>query len=180
MKKLTAVILLASLLMLISIGCQPEEEEFDETALVIVSDYVEELTVAMLDLIPDLMGWVREPHSDNLPLRYDEERIIWLEEYRVRLEDIRQRYRGDDFPADEEIADWQIVVVRGDREWLLEGPVVLGALAETEALYTEIRGAISMISAADGELDMAQSQKVMSLVEEIEPRVEEIRSILFK
>jgi hypothetical protein len=164
-------------------GCQPEPEEFDESALIAVNDYVDEMTTAMLDstLEADLKGWVRDYYAEeDLPLRYDEERLQWLAEHGENLEQLYGRHRNSEFPADEEIADWQVVIVRGEKEWLLDGAEALGALEKLEALYGELLDVIAMIIESTGELSIEQSERVLELINDLEPRVYEIREVYFR
>ncbi len=172
------VILIAGLLW--TAGCQPGEKEFDEAAFITVNDYVEEMTVAMLDLLPDLQGWIREPYSDNLPLRYGQERLEWLQDHREDIDMIRQRYSGIDYPTTEEIASWQVVMVRGEQEWLLEGAELAEVLGKLDDLGEGLSGALEMIEESVGELDAGQSKQVLTLIDEIEPVVEAVRSVLFR
>lgn len=185
MRKLLIVIILflATGLVLFSAACQPEEEEeFDERALVAVDNYIEEMTDALSDstLRADLQGWVRDYYEDELPFYYDEERREWLGEHQEDLEGLRQRHLGGNFPSVEEIIEWQVVVVRGEREWMLEGEEVIGALASLDALYAEMTAAIEMIIASEGELDMEQSERVLDLLDGIDPVIEEVRSVFYR
>lgn len=170
------------LLIAVAAGCQPEPEEFDESALITVSDYVDQMTTALLDstLEADLKGWVRDYYEDDLPLRYDEERRQWLAEHGENLETLYGQHRSSGFPADEEIAGWQVVVVRGENEWLFDGAEALGALEKLEALYRELLGVIGMIVESTGELSMEQSERVLELIDDLEPRVYEIREVYFR
>ena len=163
-------------------GCQPEPEEFDESALIAVNNYVDEMTTALLDstLEADLKGWVRDYYEDDLPLLYDEERQQWLTEHGENLEQLYGRHRNSGFPAEEQIADWQVVIVRGENEWLLEGQEALGALEKLEALYRELLDVIGMIVESAGELSMEQSEQVLELIDDLEPRVYEIREVYFR
>lgn len=163
-------------------GCSEEvvEEEFDQADLVALDQYIEEMTGALLDLKPDLQGWIREPYQEELPLRYDEERIGWLKEQQGKLAEIDNRYRNGDFPTDEEIAAWQVVVVRGEKEWLLEGSEVLAALDKLEQLKEKVKGTIEMIKTSGGELNMEQSEEVLVLIDDMEPAVGEIRVVFFR
>lgn len=173
---------LAALLLMFSAGCQAEPEEFDQAALVAVSDYVEEMSAALTDetLKADLQGWVREPYEEELPLRYDAERLQWLEEHRVQLQELWERHRqAEEFPAVEEIAAWEVLVVRGDHEWLLEGEKALSALEDLDALYRETTGTIEMVIATEGELDLAQSDAVQELIGSLEERAETARLVYF-
>ena len=183
MKKLSAAAALVLILglALFSASCQPEEEEeFDQEALVAVDNYINEMTGALSDatLRADLKGWVRDYYEDDLPLYYDEERREWLKEHKEELERVRQKHLHSGFPTAEEISEWQVVVVRGDMEWMLEGEEVIQALRQLDELYEEITGTIDMIIDNDGELDMQQSERVLELLDEIDPAVEEIRSVL--
>ena len=183
MKNFFIAALLFLVLFLFVNCCQPvEEEEFDEAALIAVNDYVEEMTAVLLDdtLQADLKGWVREHYESELPLRYDQERREWLEEHRNTIESVRRKHRDGNLPALEDIAQWQVVVVRGEHEWLLDGVEVVNALEKMEALAADLIGAITMIIDSDGELDMAQSEQVLKLIEEIEPVVDEIRAVFFR
>ena len=182
MKKLALYLLLFAVGLALS-GCQPEVVEVDEAELLAVNSYVEEMSVALLDdtLMADLKGWVREYYEDEMPLRYDEERREWLAGHRDNLETLRKKHlEGSTFPTRETIAAWEVLLVRGDHEWLLEGITVIEALDELDLLYSEITEVIEMIIAQDGELDMAQSEQVMDLVEKIEPRVEFARTVFFQ
>ncbi len=180
LKKILLIILIFVLIAFMA-GCQPEPEEFDESALIAISDYVDEMTTAMLDatFVADLKGWVREYYEDDLPLRYDEERRQWLAEHAENLEQLYGRHRNSGFPADEEISGWQVVIVRGESEWLLEGSEALGALEKLEVLYRELLGVIGMIVESAGELSMEQSEWVLELIDSLEPRVYEIREVYF-
>jgi hypothetical protein len=181
---LKKIFLVMIILMLVAFtaGCQPEPEEFDESALIAVNNYVDEMTSALLDstLEADLKGWIRTYEEDDLPLRYDEERRQWLVEHGENLEKLYGRHRNSGFPADEQIADWQVVIVRGDNEWLLEGPEALGALDKLEALYRELLDVIEVIVESAGELSMEQSEQVLELIDNLEPRVYEIREVYFR
>ena len=181
--RIKALLILTVLLLifgLLNMACQPEEEIFDQQALIMVDDYVIKITEAILAAQPDLLGWVRAPYSDNLPLEYDGERQEWLLEHKLKLEAIRKQHLGEAFPAREEIALWQVVVVRGDQEWLLEGPVLVDALANLEELTVDLIGTIEMIIENDGKLDLTQSDQVLKLIDRIEPEIEEVRYVLFR
>ena len=185
MRKLhiTAALILMLGLVLLTAACQPEEEEeFDQGALVAVDKYINEMTEALSDetLRADLKGWVRDYYEDDLPLYYDEERREWLKEHKEELGRVRQKHLNGGFPTDEEISEWQVVVVRGDTEWMLEGEEVIIALRQLDRLYEEITGTIDMIIGSEGELDMQQSERVLALLDGIDPAVEEIRSVLFR
>jgi len=182
MLKRVLLIILVFVLTAFTAGCQPEPEEFDESALIAVNDYVDEMTAALLDstLEADLKGWIRNYEEDDLPLRYDEERRQWLTEHAENLELLYGRHRNSGFPTDEEIAGWQVVIVRGDKEWLLEGSEALGALEKLEALYRELLDVITMIVESTGELSMEQSERVLALIDDLEPRVYEIREVYFR
>ncbi len=182
MLKKTLMIVLLSLMIAFAAGCQPEPEEFDESALIAVNDYVDEMTTALLDstLEADLKGWVRDYYEEDLPLRYDEERRQWLSEHGENLETLYGRHRNSEFPSEEKIADWQVVIVRGENEWLLEGSDALGALENLEALYRQLLGVIAMIVESAGELSMEQSERVLELIDDLEPRVYEIREVYFR
>jgi hypothetical protein len=176
--------LLLILVVVAVLGCSsPEPEEFDDAALLAVTGYVDEMTAALLDktLEADLKGWVREHYGDELPLCYDEERRGWLGEHAANLESIRSRHlQGSNFPAAEDIATWQVVVVRGDAEWMLHGDEVLDGLEKLDQLYFDLTGTVEMIDESGGELDMEQSEKVLQLLEEIATRVEEVRAVFYR
>ncbi len=174
------MLMVAALIVFGAAGCRPDEGDFDEAALVAVNDYIEEISIVMLDILPDLLGWVREPYSDNLPLRYSEERQEWLQKHQEILSEVRKRHLNEDFPTVEEMTCWNVVIVRGDQEWLLEGPELIEALANLEALYAEISAAVTAIVESGGELDLVRSDEILSLVEKIEPTVEETRAVLFR
>ncbi len=164
-------------------GCEPEqeEEEFDQAALEAVDDYIVEMGKALKEetLRADLKGWVREYYEDDLPLYYDEERRGWLEEHRESLEELKRSHmESSEFPTEEEIAGWEVIVVRGGEEWLLKGEEVLSGLDTIDALYDEMVNVIAMITRQEGELDMAQSERVLDLIDEIDPAVAEARSVL--
>jgi hypothetical protein len=173
MKKMQTAILiiLISGLTLSAAACQPEVEEFDEEELIAVSAYVEEMAAALTDetLKADLQGWVREYYEDDLPLRYDQERREWLGEHLTKIESVRNRHLDQSFPDPANIAEWQVLVVREDQEWLLEGSEVLGALEKLDSLVDDLIGTLEMIEQNEGELDMVQSEQVLELVEKIEP-----------
>ncbi|MFO8191759.1 MAG: hypothetical protein R6U08_03145 [Bacillota bacterium] len=181
MKKVLVIMALVAAAAVFS-GCSEEvvEEEFDEADLVAVDEYIEEMNEALLDLKPDLQGWIREPYQEELPLRYDEERIGWLKEQQGKLAEIENRYRNGNFPTEEEITSWQVVVVRGEKERLLEGSEVLAALDKLEQLKEKVSGTIEMIETSGGELNMEQSEEVMALIDDMEPIVEEIRAVFFR
>jgi hypothetical protein len=175
--------LLLATLLLMPVGCQPEVVEVDEAEMLALTEYVEEMTVALLDdtLNADLKGWVREYYEDELPLRYDEERREWLAGHRENLEALQNKHlKGSNFPERETIATWEVVLVQGGNEWLFEGAAALEVLDQLDVIYSDITQTIEMINANDGELDMAQSEQVISLVEEIEPRVESVRAYFFR
>jgi len=178
---ITAIILFS---LAAACGCSPSEpEEFDEAALIAVNAYVDEMTAALLDktLEADLKGWIREPYEDELPLRYDEERREWLGEHAENLEAIHRKHlQGDNFPSEEQIASWQVVVIRGEDEWMMQGGEVLAALEELENLYNDLTGTIEMINNSGGELDLEQSEDVLQLLEEISPRVKDVRAVFHR
>ncbi len=166
-------------------GCLPEEEEeiFDEAALVAVDNYIKEMTAALSDstLRADLQGWSRDYYEDDSPpFYYDEERRKWLAGHREELKAIRQKHReGSDFPASEDVAGWEVIVVRGEQERMLYGEEVIEALDLLEALFAEVIAVIDLIIDNEGELDEPQSERVLDLLDEINPVVEEVRSIFF-
>jgi len=181
--KTTVFYLLLTALLLISAGCQPEVVEVDEAELLALTEYAEEMTVALLadTLNADLKGWVREYYEDELPLRFDEERREWLAGHQENLEVLQNKHlQGSTFPDRETIATWEVVLVQGENEWLFEGTAALEALDQLDLIYSDVTQTIEMIIASDGELDMAQSEQVISLVEEIEPRVESVRAYFFR
>ncbi len=184
-KKITLVAALAAGLAVFSLataGCEPEEEEpeVDEEALVAINDYVEEMTALLPGVKIDLQGWSKDPHSeDDMPFEYDEERRQWLREHREDIEAVRDRHLDTEFPAAEEIETWDVIIVRGDREWELDGGKWLTALDRLEDLVGEVTDVIAMILEEDGELDMDQSERVLELIEEIEPEIEAVRSVIF-
>lgn len=175
------IMCLLVILLLVGSACQPEPEEFDEEALLALNNYVDELSTAMLDqtLKADLKGWVRDYYEDDLPLQYDEERRAWLAEHRDNLNEVRRRHRTAAFPSDETIAGWQVIVVRSGSEWLLEGEEALAALNKLESIYAELIAVIEMIIGEEGELDMPQSERVLELIDELEPQVNEVRAYYF-
>jgi len=180
---LTAALLLILGLMLYTAACQPEEEEeFDQEALVAVDKYINEMTEALSDetLRADLKGWVRDYYEDDLPLYYDEERREWLKEHKEALQGARQKHLDSSFPKIEDIFEWEVIVVRGDTEWMLKGEELVQALRQLDMLYEDVTGTIDMIIDSDGELDLEQSEQVLNLLEEIDPAVEEIRSVLLR
>jgi hypothetical protein len=182
MKKLALYLLLFAVGLAVS-GCQPEVVVVDEAELLAVNSYVKEMSVALLDdtLNADLKGWVREYYEDELPLRFDEERREWLAGHWENLEVLQNKHlQGSTFPDRETIATWEVVLVQGENEWLFEGTAALEALDQLDLIYSDVTQTIEMIIASEGELDMAQSEQVISLVEEIEPRVESVRAYFFR
>jgi len=168
------------LLLLCLSGCQEPVVEVDPEELNLIDHYVEELTLSLLDLEPDLMGWIREPYSENYPLKYDEERIAFLEEHLKNIRAIRELRQNETFPDESTILQWQVIVVRGSEEWLLEGPAVVNALSRIETLGDRVEQAISMIVDSEGTLDPAQSDLVLALIEELPLEIEEIREVFYK
>lgn len=187
MKKTVNFYLLLICLVLVPVlaaaGCQPgeiEEEEFDRDALMAVDTYIVEMGEALKEdtLRADLQGWVRGYYEDDLPFYYDEERREWLNEHLVSLEKLKRKHlEGSDFPSKDEIAEWDVVVVRGEEEWQLEGEEVLSGLGTLNELYDEMIAVITMIIDNEGELTMEQSERVLTLLDEIEPAVKEARSV---
>lgn len=161
-------------------GCQEPVVEVEPDQLNLVDHYVEELTSTLLDCEPDLLGWVREPYSDNLPLKYNEERIDLLSLHQEKNNQIRDLRNSTEFPVDEDMAKWQVIVVRGDDEWLLEGAQVLETLHTLEVLSDRVEQAIAMILEHDGVLDMEQSALIIELTDELVPAVEAIRAVFYK
>jgi len=186
-KKLLLVLsfMAAAALMMGGAVCEPEvveeEVEVDEEALIAINNYVEEMTAALPAVKIELQGWVREIRAeDDLPLRYDEERRQWLQEHKEDLEAIRRKHLDTDFPDAEEIEAWDVIIVRGDREWELDGKAWLKALDQLEDLVDEVIETIEVIMAQEGELDMEQSERVLELIEEIEPVIEKVRAVIFR
>ncbi len=186
MQKIFLAVALTAVLVLFGLtagGCEPEEEEpeVDEEAIVAINNYVEEMTALMPEVKIDLQGWSREPHSDDdKPFEYDEERRQWLQEHKAEIEAVRDRHLDAEFPDEEEIAAWDVIIVRGDQEWELDGVEWLQALQRLEDLTGEVTGVIDMILAEEGELDMEQSERILELIEEIEPEIEAVRSVIFR
>lgn len=186
MKKLfiyTAIFICLALTVFAAAGCEPEEEveEFDQAALEAADRYIVKMGEALKEetLRADLQGWSREYYGDDLPLYYDEERREWLGEHREKLKNLqRSHLDSSDFPAEAEIAEWEVVVVRGENEWLLEGEEVLTGLNTLNELYDEMIAVIDLIIENEGELDMEQSERVLELLDEIDPAVEKARSVL--
>jgi hypothetical protein len=173
-----------SILILLSVGsfsgCREPVVEVDPDQLNLVDHYVEELTSVLLDSEPDLLGWVREPYSDNLPLKYNEERIKLLSLHQEKIKQICTIRDSANFPSTEVLAKWQVVVVRGDDEWLLEGSQVIETLQTLEVLSDRVDQAIDLISEHDGLLDMEQSVLIIKLTDELVPAVEAIRAVFYK
>jgi hypothetical protein len=172
--------LIILLLAVTSSGCREPVVEVDPDQLNLVDHYVEELTSALLDSEPDLLGWVREPYSDNLPLKYTEERISLLKVHQKRIMQICEIRDSKEFPTTEVLAKWQVVVVRGDDEWLLEGSQVVETLQTLEVLSGRVDQAVDLISEHDGLLDMEQSVLIIKLTDELVPAVEAIRAVFYK
>ncbi len=167
-------------LMVLASGCAEEAEPLDEAKLEILDSYTIEMSPALLDVVPDLEGWVRKPYSDNLPLVYDQERVEWLQEHAEKITGIRTRNLDRGLPAYNEIADWEIVVVRGEQEWLLNGPGLAAALEDFDRVVYETVALIELIAEEDGELNMAQSDRVLELIERLEPVVDNLRAVQFR
>ena len=180
--KVHLIIIVSIFLGLLIAGCETEEEEFDERPLIAINDYVYELTNALLDdiLLADLKGWTREYYEEDLPFYYDQERREWLEEHRNNLEAIRKSHKDSQFPLEEDIAEWEVVVVRGENEWLLEGEEVNDTLKKLDEIYFELTDILKMIEDYEGELDIEQSERVLEILETIEPRVNEVREVFFR
>ncbi len=182
-KKIMTLLTLLAVLpaLLLCAGCLPEEEEeFDEAALLAVNEYVREMSLALTDTIVDLKGWKRDYYEEDLPLRYDEERRQWLKEHLENIAAVQKMRLEEGFPAEEEIAAWQVVVERGEKEWLLAGSEAIEALQRLELLHREVTGTIEMIVKHEGELDMEQSEQVLVLIETIEPEVEAVKAFFFR
>lgn len=181
--KYTVILICLAITFFAVTGCEPEEEEeeFDREALMAVDRYIVEMGEALKEetLRADLKGWVREYYEDDLPLYYDEERREWLDEHRAVLQqEQRKHLEGSNFPAEDEIAEWDVIVVRGDEEWQLVGEDVLEGLHTINDLYDEMITVIEIIIEQEGELNMTQSERVLDLLDDIEPAVEEARSFL--
>jgi len=161
-------------------GCREPDLEVDSEDLSLIDQYIEELSLALLDVEPDLLGWVREPYSDNYPLKYSEERIILLTEHLKIIQQIRKQRQKDTFPDEDIIAKWRVVVIRGSNEWFLEGPAVVDALTRLAMLSDRVEQAIALIIDNEGKLDADQSQLVVTLIEELAPEIEAIRVIFYK
>jgi hypothetical protein len=161
-------------------GCQEPVVEVDPAQLYMIDQYVEELSVALLDTEPDLLGWIREPYADDMPLKYSDERITLLKEHLHKIGQLKKIREIDDFPSKELISKWQVIVVRGDDEWLLEGPEIVEALEALDLLSSRVEQTIDQIAANDGVLDMEQSETVVALTEELALVVEEIRAVFYK
>ena len=178
------LLMLTTLLVLSAAGCLPEEqeeEEFDRAALVAVDNYIEEMSGALGDstLRADLQGWCRDYYEDDEPpFIYDEERREWLGEHKEELKDLREKHlTGPDFPDREDIIEWEVVIVRGEREWMLYGEEVIEALDSLEALYTEVITVIEMIIESERELNYQQSVRVLELLDDIDPTLEKAASV---
>jgi hypothetical protein len=161
-------------------GCQEPVIEVDPEDLNLIDHYVEELTHTLLDVEPDLLGWVREPYAENFPLKYNEERIILLAGHLEKISRIREKRQAETFPPEEIIAKWQVIVVRGSDEWLLEGPVIIEALGRLEELSDRVEQSIKVIIDSEGSLDEAQSENIIALIEELSPTIEDIRAVFYK
>lgn len=163
-------------------GCEQEEEEvFDKADLYAVNDYVEEMTSAMHEVVPDLKGWSRAPHSDEgMPLEYDEERLEWLGEHRDQLEEVKQEHLENGVPEMEKIEQWEVVVVRGTEEWLMKGPEVVEALEKLNEFALDLKSSIAMIKENDGQLDEEQSEEIKALIDRVEPVTKEVRHQIFR
>ncbi len=180
----TFTVFVCLVLILSGATCLPEEEaveEVDEKALQVINSYVGEMTARLLDetLKADLKGWTRHPHEDDIPYTYDEERMQWLKGHSREIKDLRREHYQGDFPSLEEVASWEVIVVRGGREWTLDGEEWAGALLRLDDLIEELVIVIHMIVANDGELDRVQSKRVGALVDSIEPEVRAVREVFF-
>ncbi len=181
---LFTLLFLITFMVLSAAGCVPEEqeeEEFDRAALVAVDNYIEEMSGALGDstLRADLQGWGRDYYEDDEPpFNYDDERREWLGEHKEELKDLREKHLArSEFPEREEISEWEVVLVRGEREWMLYGEEVIEALDSLEALYTEVITIIEMIIESEGELNYQQSVRVLELLDDIDPTLEEAASV---
>lgn len=176
--KITVVLLvIASCFMA---GCQEPVVEVDPADLNLVDHYVEELTLALLDLEPDLMGWVREPYAENFPLKYNKERIVFLVGHLRKINQIRETRQTESFPSTVLMAQWQVIVVRGSEEWFLEGPAIVDALGRLEDLSDRVEQSINLIVDSEGILDLEQSEIVVNLIDELAPTVDEIRAVFYQ
>ena len=178
------LLILITFMVLSTSGCLPEEqeeEEFDRAALVAVDNYIEEMSGALDDstLRADLQGWCRDYYEDDgPPFYYDEERREWLGEHKENLMDLREKHLArSEFPEREKISEWEVVIVRGEREWMLYGEEVIEALDNLEALYTEVITVIEMIIESEGELNYQQSVRVLELLDDINPTLEKAASV---
>ena len=171
-------------LALLSAGCaeeEVEEPEFKEEDLYAVNAYVEELTPVLLEVVPDLKGWKRDPHAEeDIPFEYDEERREWLRGHKETIEAVQDEHLNETFPEKETIERWEVVVVRGDREWLMEGDEVVEALETLNQFSDEMIGTIETILNRSGELDEEQSEEVLAVIERTEPVVAEVREAIFR
>ncbi len=178
------LLMLLAALVLSGAECEPEEEEgpeVDEAALVAINDYTEEMTAALPEVKIDLQSWSKEPHAeDDPPFSYDEKSREWLSEHKVKLQEIRARHLDTAFPDEKEIASWDVIIIRGEEEWQLDGEKWLAALERLEDLVDEVIGVITMVNAEKGELDMEQSERVLELIEVIEPEIKAVRSVIFR
>jgi len=161
-------------------GCEEPVVEVDPADVSLIDHYVEELTLALLDVEPDLLGWVREPYSENFPLTYNEERIALLAGHLDIINRIRDKRQKEGFPPETVISEWQVIVARDGDEWFLEGPVVVEALARLEDLSDRVEMAIETIIEQEGTLDVEQSNGIITLLEELAPEVDEIRAVFYQ
>lgn len=161
-------------------GCQEPVIEIDPADLSLIDSYVEELTLTLLDVEPDLLGWVREPYSENFPLQYNEERIALLTGQLVKINRIRETRQIESFPSEVLMAKWQVIVVRGSDEWFLEGPAIVDALGRLEELSDRVEQSINLIVDSEGVLDVAQSEMIINLIEELPSTVDAIRAVFYQ
>ena len=161
-------------------GCQEPIIEVDPADLSLIDSYVEELTLTLLDVEPDLLGWVREPYSENLPLQYNEERMALLTGHLEKISQIREKRQAESFPPEMIIAKWQVIVVKGSDDWFLEGPDIVDALGRLEELSDRVEQSIILIVDSEGILDLEQSEIIINLIEELPPTVVDIRAVFYK
>jgi len=161
-----------------------EEEEFDRAALIAVDSYIKEMTYALSDstLRADLKGWSRDYYEDDSPpFYYDEERREWLGEHKEEIAALRKKHlEGGNFPSREEVLEWEIIVVRGEQERLLYGEEVIEALDSLNSIYDEVIGVIRMIIESEGDLNEQQSERVLYLLEDLDPALDEVRRKYFR
>ncbi len=171
------ILLVLAILLFIN-GCQEERAEFRQEELVMVNDYVLDITLAMETIMPDLKGWERSYYEESYPYSYDSERVEWLARELVELESIEMRRYLDDFPSLNEIRGWEVVVVREDQEWLLSGEELAAALTELYGTGSELISVVTIIIENEGVLNEDESDRVNVLIETVNPAIERVREIL--